>query len=155
MTIAALALALALMVAPSRHRLHGAPATRRRLPALVMAVALAAMSLVLPVAATLAVCIVVSTLALRRRRSAARCARAAEGAFLQSALDVLIGELRVGAHPLVAFDVAAGEADGTVAKGLRAVGTTRFGRAAPGADSPSDHVGLIAELAAANVAERR
>ena len=32
--------------------------------------------------------------------------------------------------------------------GLRAVSTTRFARAAPGADSPSDHVGLIAELSA-------
>jgi tight adherence protein B len=129
-TSAALALALALMVAPSRHRLHRAPATRRGLPALAMAVALAAVSLVLSVAATLAVCILVGTLALRRRRSAARCARAAEAAFLQSALDVLIGELRVGAHPVVAFDVAAGEADGAVAKGLRAVAA----RARLGAD---------------------
>jgi endonuclease/exonuclease/phosphatase family metal-dependent hydrolase len=30
--------------------------------------------------------------------------------------------------------------------GARVLSTTRFGRAAPGADSPSDHVGLIAEL---------
>jgi hypothetical protein len=31
--------------------------------------------------------------------------------------------------------------------GLRTIATERFGRAAPGADSPSDHVGLIAQLA--------
>ena len=30
--------------------------------------------------------------------------------------------------------------------GLRVMSTDRFGRSAPGADSPSDHVGLIAEL---------
>jgi hypothetical protein len=32
-------------------------------------------------------------------------------------------------------------------RGLRPVSTTRFGRAAPGADSPSDHAGVIAEVA--------
>jgi endonuclease/exonuclease/phosphatase family metal-dependent hydrolase len=36
--------------------------------------------------------------------------------------------------------------DYVYAKGLRVVSTTRFARAAPGADSASDHVGLIAEL---------
>ena len=30
--------------------------------------------------------------------------------------------------------------------GARVLSTTRFGRAAPGADSPSDHAGLIAEI---------
>ena len=30
--------------------------------------------------------------------------------------------------------------------GARVLSTERFGRAAPGADSPSDHVGLIAEI---------
>jgi endonuclease/exonuclease/phosphatase family metal-dependent hydrolase len=37
--------------------------------------------------------------------------------------------------------------DYVFAKGVDAVGTTRFGRMPPGADSPSDHVGLIAEMA--------
>jgi hypothetical protein len=36
--------------------------------------------------------------------------------------------------------------DYVYAKGFRVVSTTRFARAAPGGDSPSDHVGLIAEL---------
>ena len=30
--------------------------------------------------------------------------------------------------------------------GARVLSTTRFGRAAPGADSPSDHAGLIGEI---------
>lgn len=38
--------------------------------------------------------------------------------------------------------------DYVYSKGLRTLATTRFARAAPGADSPSDHVGLIAELVA-------
>jgi endonuclease/exonuclease/phosphatase family metal-dependent hydrolase len=37
--------------------------------------------------------------------------------------------------------------DYVYAKGLRFVSTARFARGAPGGDSPSDHVGLIAELA--------
>jgi endonuclease/exonuclease/phosphatase family metal-dependent hydrolase len=36
--------------------------------------------------------------------------------------------------------------DYVYSKGLRTLSTTRIGRAAPGADSPSDHVALIAEL---------
>ena len=41
--------------------------------------------------------------------------------------------------------------DYVFAKGIDAVGTTRFGRVPPGADSPSDHVGLIAEMALPHV----
>jgi tight adherence protein B len=40
---------------------------------------------------------------------------------MQSALDVLVGELRVGAHPVAAFSVAADEVDGVVAASLMAV----------------------------------
>ncbi len=39
--------------------------------------------------------------------------------------------------------------DYVYAVGLRTLSTDRFARAAPGADSPSDHVGLIAELSTA------
>ncbi len=84
----------------------------------------------LPVTATLAVAILVGTLLLRRRRATARRARAVEAAALQGALDVLVGELRVGAHPVAAFDVAAGEVDGPVAESLHAVAA----RARLGAD---------------------
>ena len=69
-------------------------------------------------------------LVLRRRRLIARRARAAEASALQGALDVLVGELRVGVHPVAAFDVAAREVDGPVATSLRAVAA----RARLGAD---------------------
>ena len=133
MTIATLALAMALMVAPppTRHRLGHVPATRRRRPTTTLAAALvAAVAMMLPVTATLAAGILVGTFVLRRRRSIARRARAVEASALQGALDVLIGELRVGAHPVAAFDVAAREVDGPVAESLRAVAA----RARLGAD---------------------
>ncbi len=60
----------------------------------------------------------------------ARRARAREAAALQSALEVLVGELRIGAHPVSAFEVAAGEVDGPVAAILSAVAA----RARLGAD---------------------
>lgn len=133
MTIAALALAFAVVAAPRpfRHRLMPTPATRRRLPAMAVVVAsLAAMAMALPVAVTLAAGIVVGTNMLRRRRTKARRAYATEAAALQSALDVLVGELRVGAHPVAAIDVAAREVDGPVAESLRGVAA----RARLGAD---------------------
>lgn len=133
MTAAALALALALVVAPppSRRRLERGSATRCRVPVMVAAIAFAvAVAMMLPVTATLAAAILVGTLVARRRRSNARRARAVEASALQGALDVLVGELRVGAHPVAAFDVAAREVDGPVAASLRAVAA----RARMGAD---------------------
>lgn len=133
MTTAALALALALVAAPppSRCRLERVAPTRRRIPLYVVAVAIAvAIAGMLPVTATLAAAILVGTLVLRRRRLIARRARAAEASALQGALDVLVGELRVGVHPVAAFDVAAREVDGPVATSLRAVAA----RARLGAD---------------------
>jgi tight adherence protein B len=59
-----------------------------------------------------------------------RRVRAEEASALQSALDVLVGELRVGAHPVSAFEIAAREVDGPVAGSLRAVAA----RARLGAD---------------------
>jgi tight adherence protein B len=41
--------------------------------------------------------------------------------MLETAIDVLVGELRVGAHPARAFSVAAGETDGPVADSCREV----------------------------------
>jgi tight adherence protein B len=49
---------------------------------------------------------------------------------LETAIDVLVGELRVGAHPAAAFDVAAHETAGAVAGACRAVAA----RARLGAD---------------------
>lgn len=133
MTVAALALALAVVVIPppARHRLLQRPIGQRRRAATVAGAALAAViAVVLPVPAALAAAVLVGTLALRRRRATARRARTREAADLQSALDVLVGELRVGCHPVAAFDVAAREVDGTVADSLRAVAA----RARLGAD---------------------
>jgi tight adherence protein B len=132
-TTAALALALAILVAPrpSRHRPVHAPPTRPWLLVTALAVACAAaMTMVLPVAVTLSAGILGTTWTLRRRRSLASRAHAREAAELQSALDVLIGELRVGAHPVAAFEVAAREVEGPVAESLRGVAA----RARLGAD---------------------
>jgi tight adherence protein B len=53
-----------------------------------------------------------------------------ESRQLETALDVLVGELRVGAHPAQAFAVAAGETAGPVGDSCRAVAA----RARLGAD---------------------
>jgi tight adherence protein B len=71
-----------------------------------------------------------ATVVLRSRRQLAERRRAAESTALQAALDVLVGELRVGVHPVAAFDVAAGEVDDSVAASLQAVAA----RARLGAD---------------------
>jgi tight adherence protein B len=135
-TGAALALALALLVAPTspRHRLYTSRrvALGDRVTALLPCMAIVGVALVLlvPVTVAVAVAIVGATLAVRYRRRAARLRRAAESTALQAALDVLVGELRVGAHPVAAFDVAATEVNGPVADSLRAVAA----RARLGAD---------------------
>jgi tight adherence protein B len=136
MSGAVLALALALLVFPasSRHRLEAlglqAPA-RRRLPVLPCVGAIVAvLAVVLPVGVVAAGSIVGVTLWTRRRRHVRVKRRAAESAALQGALDVLVGELRVGAHPVAAFSVAATEVDGPVASSFRAVAA----RARLGAD---------------------
>jgi tight adherence protein B len=130
---AALALALAVVVAPqpTRHRLEPRIVKRRRRPGTVIAVAVAgAVALTLPATATLAAAILAGTLVLRRRWANVGRSRAAEASALQGALDVLVGELRVGTHPVAAFDAAAEEVDGRVADELRAVAA----RARLGAD---------------------
>lgn len=138
MTTAALSLALALLVVPyrSRRRLEGL-ALRAPLPGRVRVagawggwVVAVVAGLLAPIGAVLAVTIVGATVLLRRRQSGARRRRGAESTALQSALEVLVGELRVGAHPVAAFDIAAAEIAGPVADSLRAVSA----RARLGAD---------------------
>jgi tight adherence protein B len=136
MSAAAVVLALALLVAPtsSRHRLETlrliAP-VHRRFPAMPFA-ACAGMALVfvVPVTVIVAAVIVGTTVVVRRRRQLRNRRRGAESIALRAALDVFVGELRVGAHPVAAFDVAADEVDGAVAASLRAVAA----RARLGAD---------------------
>lgn len=84
----------------------------------------------LPLTTVLCVAVVGATVSLRyrRRRRIRRATR--EGHALETALDVLVGELRAGSHPVRAFGVAADETTGVVAASLRAVAA----RARLGAD---------------------
>ncbi|OBK46959.1 type II secretion system F family protein [Mycobacterium sp. 1081908.1] len=133
---AALLLSLALLVFPS------SPRGRLRAPARVtrplagrgavacVACGLAAAAVLLPWTAVLAMGVAGATVSLRYRRRR-RIRRALdEGRTLETALDVLVGELRVGSHPVRAFRVAAEETVGAVGASLRAVSA----RARLGAD---------------------
>jgi len=135
MSAAAVALALALLIAPGppRRRLGGreghGPARR---PAWILAgvACVVALILVVPITVVVAFAILALTLAARRRRAVLSARRAAESDALQGALSVLVGELRVGAHPIAAFETAGSEVDGPVATRLNEVAA----RARLGAD---------------------
>lgn len=133
MTAAALALAAALLVWPAAPRrlveLRGRRPRRLRTWPVVVAVGMG-VAVTVPVPVALAAGAVAGTAALRRRDRAARVRREHESTALQAALDVLVGELRIGAHPVSAFGTAAGEVSGPVGEGMRAVAA----RARLGAD---------------------
>lgn len=63
-------------------------------------------------AVALAVGLVTMTLGARRRRHLRRNDSRREGRALAAALEILVGELRVGAHPVRGFTIAAAEAVG-------------------------------------------
>jgi tight adherence protein B len=134
MSGSALVLALALLVAPQRRRLF--VRTRAARPALGISARLCIAALgstlvvVAPIGVAATAATVAATVELRRRRRLRSRKRASEAAALQGALEVLVGELRVGAHPVAALGVAADEVDGVVAESLRAVSA----RAKMGAD---------------------
>jgi tight adherence protein B len=134
-SVGSLLLSAALVAFPSSPRRRLATLGRhRRLPrgaaGSVAACALVAAAVLLPTTTVLAVAVVGATVVLRhRRRRRIRCALH-EGRTLETALDVLVGELRVGAHPVRAFGVAADETGGPVGVALRAVAA----RARLGAD---------------------
>lgn len=139
---ASLSLAAALLVLPwsSRRRLVAAGLTPRRrrvtpsrAPGLALCTAGAVVAAVLPVVVALAAATLVVTLLMRRRSHAARRRAEDESRALEAALDVLVGELRAGAHPVAAFRVAAEESSGAVAAALGAVAA----RAELGADVPA------------------
>ncbi len=96
----------------------------------VAACLVVAVALLLPLTTTLAAVAVGATVTLRYRRGCRLRRASDEGRKLESALEVLVGELRVGAHPVRAFSVAADETPGAVAGSLRAVAA----RAGLGAD---------------------
>ena len=136
---AALLMALALMVLPPSPRARLSPMTARhrylptagpRALGCIAASVVAAAVLLLPLTTVLAAAVVAATGSLRhRRRHRMRCA-IRDGHALETALDVLVGELRVGSHPVRAFDIAADETVGGVAVSLRSVAA----RARLGAD---------------------
>lgn len=84
----------------------------------------------LPWTAATAAALLTATVVVRRRRRRWTQARVQESDVLQGALDVLVGELRVGAHPVAALSVAARESRGAIARALDAVAA----RALLGAD---------------------
>jgi tight adherence protein B len=133
---AALALAAAALALPSSSRRRLArPAMRRtRLPRAAVgwsAVgAAAAGAVLLPMTTVLAIAVIAATARLRYRRRRSSRRGTDESRELETAIDVLVGELRVGAHPAHAFAVAADETAGPVADSCRAVAA----RARLGAD---------------------
>ncbi|TGB41444.1 type II secretion system F family protein [Mycolicibacterium peregrinum] len=135
MTASALALAAALLLWPVMPRraaaLRRADSPRRRVRVAPMVVVLGVVLgwlVSLPVA--VAVALVCGTVVVRRRRRHARRRQLEEAASLEAALDVLVGELRTGVHPVSAFGTAADEVSGAVRRGMAAVAA----RARLGAD---------------------
>lgn len=130
--VAALALAGAVLLGvPPRRRF--APIRRPRRRRLVSVAGCGALlaAVMLPVSTCLAGGVLGVTVGLRQRRRRRAGRAAAEARALESALDVLVGELRVGAHPVRAFAVAAAETGhDVVGAGLRGV----VARARVGAD---------------------
>lgn len=135
MTGAALALAMALVLWPAAPRrqveLRRIRAERQRGTAVpVVVTAGVVVAWLVPVSVGLALGAIVGTTVVRRARRSATLRRRRESVALQAALDVLVGELSIGAHPVGAFDTAAGEVSGPVGDGMRAVAA----RARLGAD---------------------
>lgn len=131
---AAMLLAASVTVLPATPARRLGRAPRRRVSAvslwLAVGVPVAALAAALPSTTLLAALAGATTVLVRRRQSVRRRRAAAEGAALVAALDILVGELRIGAHPVRAFDVAAQEAPGAVGVALSGVAA----RARLGAD---------------------
>ena len=133
---AALALSASLLVSPSspRRRLARRDQARSRSTARTAGwfalCAAAASAVFLPLTTVLAATVFAATASLRYRRRRRSRLGMAESRELETGIDVLVGELRVGAHPAQAFAVAADETAGPVADSCRAVAA----RARLGAD---------------------
>ncbi len=94
-----------------------------------------------------AVVLVGGTVGIRVRRTSRDRRRGAECAYLLDALEAVIGELRVGAHPSAAAEVAAQEARGAAARAF-AVSAARSRLGGSGADGLRDPDSIVdAELA--------
>ncbi|TLG17712.1 hypothetical protein FEK35_00645 [Nocardia cyriacigeorgica] len=88
---------------------------------------------VLGVGPLTAAVLLAATLIFRGRRNARDRRHAAECGYLLDALESVIGELRVGAHPSVAAETAAGDAKGVAAQ-VFAIGAARSRLGGSGAD---------------------
>ncbi|MGW0027600.1 type II secretion system F family protein [Rhodococcus sp. NPDC003383] len=140
MTVAAVCLAVAVLVAPgpiARHRLRSAtgtePAAARRVgsPLVIGASAAVVVALVVGVAVALATSIVVATAVWRMRTRRRARAADADQRMLLGALETVIAELRVGNHPAEACAVAAQESGGPAAEAFRvAAARARLGGSA-------------------------
>ncbi|OBK31052.1 hypothetical protein A5634_14470 [Mycobacterium asiaticum] len=136
--LATVLMALALLVLPGspRRRLVTPARGGRRVPLGTRAAVggcgcvFAAAVLVMPMTTVLAGAVLVATVGLRYRRRRRDRRGIGEARALEAGLEVLVGELRVGAHPVRAFDTAADETVGLVSSALRAVAA----RARLGAD---------------------
>ena len=128
--IVALLLAIAVLVAPTHSRRHLFVPSSRRPAAAPAAWAFVVLGLVLAIAASPALafaCVAAAAaVQLRRGRSRLHRERRTEGEAMTAALETLVGELRIGAHPLRAFGIAASESGGTVGVALQTV-TARAG----------------------------
>ncbi|OHU78621.1 type II secretion system F family protein [Mycobacteroides chelonae] len=115
---ALLLLSVALLVAPQRHsRLWQRSSSRRwnwKLAAAPVGVLVLAALWLLPLSVVIAVGVVGGTLCMWWSRRSRLKVQSKELAVLESGLDVLVGELRVGAHPVHAFEITAAELGGTV-----------------------------------------
>jgi len=133
---AALALSAAALLLPSspRRRLARPDRGRNRVPpraaGWLAACAVAVGAVLLPLTTVLAAAMLAATAGLRYRRRRRGRRATVESRELETAIDVLVGELRIGAHPAQAFAVAADETAGPVGDSCRAVAA----RARLGAD---------------------
>ncbi|WP_264004430.1 type II secretion system F family protein [Mycolicibacterium sphagni] len=129
--LAAALLAIAALAAPPPPRWRlGLVTPRKRFPTVLSVAGAAVVAVMLPPTVLLATAALAATLVTRRRRRHRDRVRDRAGQTLAAALETLVGELRVGAHPVRAFAIAAGEADGLIGVALRAVAA----RAVLGAD---------------------
>ncbi|MCG7594460.1 type II secretion system F family protein [Mycobacterium sp. PSTR-4-N] len=134
MTVAVVALALALLAWAPTTRAPARPTAarpRRRPPTLLVALLAGTVSAcILPLTLVLAAATMVTVVAVRHRCRARRRVGIDEANALHGALEVLVSELRVGAHPVAAIDTAAREIAGPVGTSFAAVAA----RAVLGAD---------------------
>lgn len=123
-TAVAALLALALLAAPPQHRRLSKLPSRPRIgrgAALPVIILVATVAMWTPPTVSVTVGLVVLGIELRRRRRRAGRRGRDEAQSLVAALETLVSELRVGAHPLRAFGTAADESAGSVGASLRVV----------------------------------